>query len=63
MGSALHALRTCLFTDSLTLSYMPDDEVGRALYSAHNNIGSIHKKKNESHEIKVVIKKLDLATE
>ena len=63
MGSALHALRTCLFTDSLThsltLSHMPDDEVGRALYSAHNNIGSIHKK-NESHEIKVVINKIGL---
>ena len=40
VGSAVHALRTCLFTDthslthSLTHSYMPDDIVSRALYSA-----------------------------
>ena len=36
MGSAVHALRTCLFTDthSLTESYMPDDIVGRAPYRA-----------------------------
>ena len=33
VGSALHALQTCLFTDthSRTHSYMPHDVVGRAL--------------------------------
>ena len=36
VGSAVHMLRTCLFTDthSLTHSYIPDDIVGGALYSA-----------------------------
>ena len=32
VGSAVHALWTCLFTD--THCYMPNNIVGRALYSA-----------------------------
>ena len=37
VGIAVHTLQTCLFTDthSLTHSYMPDDIVDRALYSAN----------------------------
>ena len=54
-----------LLTHSLT--HIPGDKVGRALYSAHTNIRAIHKKKNfkknERHEIKVVIKILDWITE
>ena len=42
VGSAVHALWTCLFTDTLSLthSYMPDDIVGRALHIAHTHNGS-----------------------
>ena len=49
-----------LLTRSLT--HIPGDKVGRALYSAHPNISAIYKK-NERHEIKVVIKILDWITE
>ena len=42
VGSAVHALRTCLFTDThlLTHSYMPDDIVGRD--------SALHKKTHQS---------------
>ena len=63
MGSAVHALRTCLlWTLTHSLTHIPEDKVGRALYSAHTNIRAIYKK-NEKHEIKVVIKILDWITE
>ena len=45
VGSAVHPLRTCLFTElwKLTHSYMPDDIVGRAQYSALPSKTSVEK--------------------